>query len=188
MAEPGQVTRLLAGLTEDGRNAMDRVFPLVYEELHRVAHNYMRAERADHTLDTTALVHEAYLRLAGADSIEWQSRAHFFAVAARAMRRILMNYAEARNTKKRSGGWRRVSLSDGTAVKPAADIEQLLALDRALSRLGALNERQCQVVECRYFAGMTVDETAAGLGVSPATVKRDWTVARAWLHRELGRG
>jgi RNA polymerase sigma factor (TIGR02999 family) len=188
MAEPGEVTRLLTGVAADGRSSMDRVFPLVYEELRRVAHRHMQGERTDHTLDTTALVHEAYLRLAGADSIEWRSRAHFFAVAARAMRRILINHAEARNAQKRGGAWRRVPLVGGIGADPAhARDEQLLALDRALTRLAELSERQCQVVECRYFAGMSVEETGAGLDISPATVKRDWTLARAWLHRELGR-
>lgn len=184
MTESGDVTRLLAKLAGNGQDAMDRVFPLVYEELHRVAHNQLRSERTGHTLDTTALVHEAYLRLVGAEGIEWRSRAHFFAVAARAMRRILINYAEARNAQKRGGLWRRIQLKEEVA-SAAGPSEELLALDRALKRLAALDERQCRVVECRYFAGMTIEETAAGLDVSPATVKRDWTMARAWLNREL---
>lgn len=185
LTESGDITRLLAELAEDGRDAVDRVFPLVYQELHRVAHAQLRSERPDHTLDTTALVHEAYLRLAGAEAIEWRSRAHFFAVAARAMRRILINHAEARNAKKRGGLWRRVRLAEDTAH--AADrSEMLLSLDRALTRLAELDERQCRVVECRYFAGMTLEETAAALDISLATVKRDWTMARAWLNRELG--
>jgi RNA polymerase sigma-70 factor, ECF subfamily len=182
--ESGDVTRLLAELTGDGREAMDRVFPLVYDELHGVAHRQLRSERADHTLNTTALVHEAYVRLAGTDRIEWSSRAHFFAVAARAMRRILINHAEARNAQKRGGQWRRVDLRTDAAMHHDADIV-MIDLDRALTRLAELDERQCRIVECRYFAGMSLEETAAGLDISVATVKREWTMARAWLNRQL---
>jgi RNA polymerase sigma factor (TIGR02999 family) len=185
MPETGDVTRLLAELSGDGNDALDRVFPLVYEELQGVAHRQMRLERADHTLNTTALVHEAYVRLAGAERIEWHSRAHFFAVAARAMRRILINHAESRNARKRGGEWQRVELGANDAVQQDTDIT-LLDLDRALTRLASLDERQCRIVECRYFAGMSIEETAAGLNISVATVKRDWTMARAWLNRELG--
>ncbi|HSK18307.1 MAG TPA: sigma-70 family RNA polymerase sigma factor [Longimicrobiales bacterium] len=184
MPETGDVTRLLAELSGDGNDAIDRVFPLVYEELQGVAHRQMRLERADHTLNTTALVHEAYVRLAGAERIEWKSRAHFFAVAARAMRRILINHAESRNTRKRGGEWQRVELGTNDAVQQDADIT-LLDLDHALTRLASLDERQCRIVECRYFAGMSIEETAAGLDISVATVKRDWQMARAWLNREL---
>lgn len=184
MPQSGEVTRLLAGLGEDGQDAVDRVFPLVYTELQGVARRQLRMERADHTLDTSALVHEAYLRLAGAERIEWQSRAHFFAVAARAMRRILINHAETRNAQKRGGQWQRVELDAGMAVQQDADVV-LLDLDRALTRLAELDERQCRIVECRYFAGMSLEETATGLDISVATVKREWTMARAWLNREL---
>lgn len=184
MPESGDVTRLLAELASDGRDAMDQVFPLVYDELHNVARRQLQSERADHTLNTTALVHEAYLRLAGAEGIEWRSRAHFFAVAARAMRRILINHAEARNSQKRGGQWRRVELSPDAAVHRDRDVV-MLDLDRALTRLATLDERQCRIVECRYFAGMSLEETAAGLDISVATVKREWTMARAWLNREL---
>lgn len=184
MPETGDVTRLLAELSGDGHDALDRVFPLVYEELQGVAHRQMRLERADHTLNTTALVHEAYVRLAGAERIEWRSRAHFFAVAARAMRRILINHAESRNARKRGGEWQRVELSTNDGVQDDPDIT-LLDLDRALTRLASLDERQCRIVECRYFAGMSIEETAAGLDISVATIKRDWTMARAWLNREL---
>lgn len=182
--DSGDVTRLLAHLSEDGHDAMDRVFPLVYEELHRVAQRKLRTERPGHTLNATALVHEAYLRLAGAENIEWHSRAHFFAVAARAMRRILINHAESRNAQKRGGGLERVELADGHAADAAHD-DLMIDLDRALDRLAELDERQCRIVECRYFGGMSIEETAAGLDISPATVKRDWTLARAWLNREL---
>lgn len=184
MPQSGEVTRLLAELGEDGRDAVDRVFPLVYTELQNVARRQLQMERADHTLDTSALVHEAYLRLAGAERIEWHSRAHFFAVAARAMRRILINHAETRNAQKRSGHWQRVELAADMAVQRDADVV-LLDLDRALTRLAELDERQCRIVECRYFAGMSLEETAAGLDISVATVKREWTMARAWLNREL---
>jgi RNA polymerase sigma factor (TIGR02999 family) len=183
-AVPGDVTRMLVGLGSDDGSAVDRVFPLVYRELHRLAHRQLRSERPDHTLDTTALVHEAYLRLAPAEGIEWHGRAHFFAVAARAMRRILINHAEARNAHKRGGLWRRVELSDEVAAEAERN-DTLLALDRALTRLAVLDERQARVVECRYFAGMSLEETAAALEISLATVKRDWAVARAWLNREL---
>jgi RNA polymerase sigma-70 factor, ECF subfamily len=184
LPESGEVTRLLGQLKGNGHDAIDRVFPLVYDELHGVASRQLRSERADHTLNATALVHEAYMRLAGADGIEWESRAHFFAVAARAMRRILINHAESRNTQKRGGDWQRVALTTDAAAGRDAD-ETLIDLDRALTRLAELDERQCRVVECRYFAGMSIEETAAGLDISVATVKRDWTMARAWLNREL---
>lgn len=185
MTDSGDVTRLLAELADDGRDAMDRVFPLVYDELHRVAQRKLQSERPGHTLNATALVHEAYLRLAGAESIEWRSRAHFFAVAARAMRRILINHAESRNARKREGGLERVELGEQIAAESFQD-DLMLDLDRALTRLAELDARQCRIVECRYFAGMSIEETAAGLDISPATVKRDWTLARAWLNRELG--
>lgn len=185
MTDRGDVTRLLADLADDGRDAMDRVFPLVYDELHRVARRRLQLEQTGHTLDTTSLVHEAYLRLAGAEGIEWRSRAHFFAVAARAMRRILINHAESRNAQKRGGGMQRVELGEQIAGG-AERTDLVLDLDRALTRLAALDERQCRVVECRYFGGMSIEETAAGLDISPATVKRDWMLARAWLNRELG--
>lgn len=184
MSNDGDVTRLLAELAGDGHDAMDSVFSLVYDDLHRLAHRQLQGERADHTLSATALVHEAYLRLAGADGIAWQSRAHFFAVAARAMRRILINHAESRNAQKRGGGWHRVELRTDAAVQRDPDVV-LLDVDRALTRLAELDERQCRIVECRYFAGMSLEETAAGLDISVATVKREWTMARAWLNREL---
>lgn len=185
MTAPGDVTRLLAQAADGNRGALEQVFPLVYEQLLHLAQRQLRREREDHTLDTVALVHEAYLKLTGLDHMPWQNRAHFLAVAAQAMRRVLVNYALSRKTHKRGGGWRRVPLEESQL---AADLrtEELLALDRALERLAALNERQCRVVECRFFAGMEIDETAQALGISPVTVKRDWTVARAFLNRELG--
>ena len=187
MTEPGEVSRLLVEASRGDRDAVDRLVPLVYDELRRIAHRRMRGERADHTLDTTSLVNEAYLELAGLDRMQWRSREHFLAVAARAMRRVLIDSAVRRSALKRDGG-RALPLDEAEEVALVSDqrADELLALDEALERLGAASERQCRVVECRFFAGMSVDETAAALGTSPATVKRDWTAARAWLHRELG--
>jgi RNA polymerase sigma factor (TIGR02999 family) len=167
---------------------LDEFFPIVYEELRRIAHRELRHERTGHTLDTTALVHEAYLEVAKLDRIRWQSHAHFLAVAARAMRRVLIDYAVARRAQKRGGGRAAVPLDDAAAdavVMAGERAEELLALDEALARLSAENERAGRIVECRFFGGMSVEETAKALDVSPATVKRDWTMARAWLNREL---
>jgi RNA polymerase sigma-70 factor, ECF subfamily len=184
MSQQGEITRLLAELSHGGRDALDQLLPLVYEELQRIAHRRLQNERSDHTLVTTDLVHEAYLKLVGLDHIEWKSRAQFFALAAQAMRRILVDYAVRRKAQKRGGERRKVSLDEvSLPIEQRAD--ELLALDDALQRLAALDERHSRVVECRYFAGMSIEETAEALGVSPATVKRDWTLARAWLHREL---
>ena len=166
--------------------AFDELMPLVYDALRRIAHRKLAGERADHTLSTTDLVHEAYLSLVRLDRIEWQGRAHFMAIAAQAMRNILVNYALKRNADKRGGGQRSVWLEEAMAVAdaPASDV---LALHEALQRLERLDERQGRVVECRFFAGMSIEETAAALGVSPASVKRDWALARAWLNRDLAR-
>lgn len=166
-------------------NTVDRLVPLTYAELRRIAHHHLRRERAGHTIDTTALVHEAYLRLAPLDSMEWQGRTHFLAMAARAMRRVLVDYAKKRGAQKRGGGRSRVELEPWMVMVDDRG-EELLALDDALERLAAVDERQCRVVECRFFAGMTIAETAEALGVSVATVKRDWAHARAWLNRALG--
>ncbi len=186
MTPAGEVTRLLRDLRGDGRAGLDVVFPRVYEELHRLAAKQIRGERTDHTLGVTGLVHEAYIKLASLDRIEWQNRSHFFAVAARAMRRILVDYAVARGAKKRGGGWHRVAIEDADRIASQRSRE-LLDLDEALDRLDAIDPRYGRVVECRFFAGLTIDETAEALDVSPATVKRDWSFARAWLHRELAR-
>ena len=160
--------------------------PVVYHELRRIAHAQLRGERAGHTLNTTALVHEAYLKLVGVDRVEWRDRAHFCAAAAGAMRRILIDYARARKRVKRGGEDAvQVPLAEGLDVAVERS-EDFLALDEALTRLQAQNERQGRVVECRCFAGLSVEETAAALDISPATVKRDWDFSRAWLNRELG--
>lgn len=188
MAEQASnVTDLLRALSQGRRDALDRLLPLVYDQLRRIAHGQLRGEQVGHTLNTTAVVHEAYLRLVKIEHVQWQDRAHFFAVAARLMRRVLIDYARARMREKRGGAAIRVPLDEAQdlAVGRADD---LLALEEALTRLEALSERQCRVVECRCFAGMSVEETAIALGTSPATVKRDWAVSRAWLNRELRDG
>jgi RNA polymerase sigma factor (TIGR02999 family) len=180
----GEVTRLLSELGRGGHAAADRLMPLVYDELRRIARRQLRRERADHTLDTTALVHEAYVKLVGLDRIAWQNRSHFLAVAARAMRRVLVDYAVGRKARKRGGLLRRVPLDDvDLPANQPADL--VIALDEALRRLEGVNPRLSQLVDCRYFGGMSIEETAQALDLSPATIKRDWNVARAWLNREL---
>ena len=184
MSRPPDITQALADLTAGDPEALDRLLPVVYEQLRDIARREMRRERPDHTLDATALVHEAYLKLVELERINWESRAHFFGAAARAMRRILISYARMKKAEKRGAGAEHVSLDD--AIVLARDRpDRLLALDEALERLAERDERQARVVECRYFAGMSVEETGTALGISPATVKRDWTLARAWLNREL---
>lgn len=168
----------------DAAEQLDELFPLAYAELRRIAHRRLRGERPGHTLNTTALVHEAYLKLSRLDRIEWNGRTHCLAVAAQAMRRVLVDYAVRRKAQKRGGTRARVPLDRVTLSVDDATAE-LLALNDAMERLKAIDERQCRVVECRFFAGMTIDETAEALDVSPATVKRDWTHARAWLNRAL---
>lgn len=188
MAEAApNISQLLHELAQGRRDALDRLIPLVYDELKRIARGQLRDERPGHTLNTTGLVHETYLRLVDIHQVQWQDRAHFYAVAARVMRRILIDHARARGRDKRGAGAIHVPLDDALDL-PVARTEDLLALEDALTRLEALNERQCRVVECRCFAGMSVEETATALGSSPATVKRDWAFARAWLNRELASG
>ncbi|HEX3157874.1 MAG TPA: ECF-type sigma factor [Gemmatimonadaceae bacterium] len=167
------------------RRELDDVFPVIYEELRRVAHRHLRGEGTGHTLGTTALVHEAYLELAKLDHIRWPGQAYVLASASRAMRRILIDFAVERRAQKRGGGVIGEPLDDAVVMAVARG-DELLALDEALERLTAVNERYARVVECRFFGGMSVEETAEALGTSPATVKRDWMVARAWLNRELG--
>jgi RNA polymerase sigma factor (TIGR02999 family) len=177
------ITDLLLRLGRGEGEAMDRLYPLVYEQLRRIAHRRMRAERPGHTLGTTGLVHETYLRLVDQTRVEWHDRAQFYALAARAMRRVLVDYARRYRALQRGGGLRRVPLTDDAALTEQG--ESLLALDEALERLAALNGRLSQVVECRYFAGLTEDETAEALGVTTRTVQRDWAKARGWLYLEL---
>jgi RNA polymerase sigma factor (TIGR02999 family) len=164
---------------------MEEPFPLVYDELRRIAARKLRNERNSHTLSATALVHEAWLELSKLNRIQWQNRAHYLAVAAQAMRRILIDYAVGRSRQKRGGGQAPVHLDDEVWVVAETCREDLLALDDSLERLAALNERQARIVEQRFYGGMTVEESAEALNVSPATVKREWAAARAWLNREL---
>jgi RNA polymerase sigma factor (TIGR02999 family) len=177
------VTRLPQGWGGGDKGALDRLIPYVHEELHRLARSHMRRERPGHTLPTTALINEAYVRLVGQD-VPWQSRAHFFGIASRLMRQILVDYARARNYRKRGGGGQQVSLSEAAGAVGGRAAE-LLALDEALVSLAALDEQQARVVELRYFGGLTIEEAAEVLGVSHATVERDWRAARAWLRREM---
>jgi len=182
---PGDITDLLSrSATGDGA-AMDRLLPLVYDELHRLAAAHLRRERSDHTLQATALVNEAYLKLVDQTRVRWESRGHFLAVAATAMRRILVDHARGKSRLKRAAPGDRVALEDGAdAVGVERDVD-LIALDEALDALSRLDARKVRVIELRYFAGMTIDETAAALDVAPATVKRDWEFARLWLLREM---
>jgi RNA polymerase sigma-70 factor, ECF subfamily len=180
------VTQLLLDWRNGDQTALDRLMPLVYEELRRIAAHYMRNERQEHTLQTSALVNEAYLRLVDHENIEWQNRAHFFSVAAQAMRRILVDYARTRNYQKRGGGARQVSLDEAATVAEE-HVAEMIALDDALNELARIDPRKCRVVELRYFGGLTVEETAEALGVSIQTVGRDWSTAKAWLLREMSR-
>jgi RNA polymerase sigma-70 factor, ECF subfamily len=177
------VTQLLHELQDGNAAAADRLAALVYDELRRMAARYMRAERTDITLQPTDLVHEAYLRLVDQRDVHWRNRAHFFGVAAQAMRRILVDHARQHRAAKRCGG-QRVTLDADVAITEGRSLD-LLALDDALARLATLDARQSQVVELRFFGGLDIAHTAEALGVSPATVKRDWLLAKAWLHREL---
>jgi RNA polymerase sigma factor (TIGR02999 family) len=178
------ITDLLLQVRQGNPEAMDRLFPLVYVALRRIARRQLQAERPGHTLDTTGLVHETYLRLADHDRLQWQDRGHFFALAARAMRQILIDYARRYRTLRRGGGARLRELRDEDAITDERS-ETLLALDEALERLAVINPRLNQVVECRYFGGLTEEETAEALGVTSRTVQRDWAKARAWLYLEL---
>jgi RNA polymerase sigma factor (TIGR02999 family) len=185
-------TELLLSWSRGDRAALDDLVPLVYDELRAIARRRLHQERPGHTLDTTALVHEAYLKLIQLDRVQWQSRAHFLAIAAQAMRNILVSHARGRRRVKRGGGAPHTSLDAASDVEAAqaadvAEVEQILALDAALERLAALNPRHARVVECRFFGGMTIEETAVVLEVSPGTVKRDWMLLSRWLGRELGR-
>lgn len=187
MSDPEKVTQLLMEWTGGNRAALDRLMPLVYDELRRLAGGYLGRERRDHTLQPTALVNEAFLRLVDQRRIQWQGRAHFLALAATLMRQLLISHARKHQAAKRGSGGPRLTLLESDLAVEARDVD-FLDLDRALSGLAALDPRQARVVELRYFGGLTVEETAAVLEVSPATVKLDWTFARAWLLRELQGG
>jgi len=182
-----EITGLLVDWSNGDQTALEKLLPLVEQELRRLAHSYMRREDPDHTLQTTALVNEAYLKLIDQKKTRWQNRAHFFGIAARIMRRILLNYARDQHREKRGGKAVQVSLSEASVVcleKP----EELIALDEALERLAAVDERKSRVVELRYFGGLEIDEIAEVLKVSSITVMRDWKFAKAWLFREMGHG
>lgn len=181
---PGEATQLLKAMQGGDREAAAKLMPLVYEELRRLARHYMRQERSGNTLQATALVHEAYLRLVQQEEVDWQGRAHFIGVAAQLMRRVLVDYARGRARLKRGGGAVKEPLEDVAAVSGLPPAE-LLALDEALTRLAQLDPRQSRIVELRYFGGLSVEETAEVLGISAKTVKRDWSFARAWLRSEL---
>jgi RNA polymerase sigma factor (TIGR02999 family) len=182
-----EISRILHAWSDGDPEALNKLLPLVYDELHRQARRCLRRERAGHTLQTTDLIHEAYFKLAGQATVQWENRTHFFALSAQLMRHILVDYARAKHRSKRGGDALRLSLSKADlALAEAPDVD-LLALDEALTRLGAIDEQQSRVVELRYFSGLDIEETAAALGISPATVKRDWTTAKAWLGRELKR-
>jgi RNA polymerase sigma-70 factor (ECF subfamily) len=181
--ESGQVTQLLKAMQNGDPKAADSLLPLVYQELHRLARTYMRRERPDHTLQTTALINEAYLRLVQQD-VDWNSRAHFIGIAANVMRRVLVDYARAHNAQRRNGGLQQVEMHEDLAVSPER-LEEVTLLDEALKRLADRNPRQARVVELRYFGGLSIEETAEVLDIAPRSVKRDWSLAKIWLFKEL---
>ena len=184
--KPPEITALLHDWSNGGKQeAFDQLIPLVYDELHRQAAHFLRHERAGHTLQTTALIHETYLKLIDQHRVNWQNRAHFFGIAAQAMRRILVDYAKARHREKRGGADENLPLE--AAILAVSDEEEidLAELDQALTRLAAMDKRQASIVELRYFGGLNIEETAEALRISPATVKSDWKSAKAWLYQEI---
>ncbi|HZM86709.1 MAG TPA: sigma-70 family RNA polymerase sigma factor [Blastocatellia bacterium] len=184
MPSPNEVTQLLLAWSQGDRSALEELIPLVYDELHKMARRYMIREQAANTLQTTALVNEAYLRMVDMRKVQWQNRAHFFAVSAQLMRRILVDFARSRNYQKRGGGKRKVTLDDALEVSPRQDAD-LVLLDDALNALAIVDDRKRKVVELRFFGGLTVEETAHVLEVSSDTVMRDWKMAKVWLLREM---
>lgn len=181
---PDQITQLLKDWGNGDETARDQLIPLVYEELRRMAHRYMRKERPGHTLQTSALVHEAFVRLVDQTAVQWQNRAHFFSIAAQMMRRILVDHARGRQYAKRGGDARYIALDEALIVSEER-VADVVALDEALVRFAAVDQRKSQIVELRFFGGLSIEETAAVLAVSPGTVMRDWTLAKAWLRREI---
>jgi RNA polymerase sigma factor (TIGR02999 family) len=181
-----QVTELLLQWSQGDAVAREKLIPVVYEQLRGIARQVLSQRSRDHTLQSTALVHEAYLRLVGHDSVHWDNRVHFFAVAAQLMRRILVDYVRMRQAKKRGGDCVTLLLDERIAIPAEREVD-LVALDDALNRLATLDERQCRLVELRYFGGLSIEETAQALKISPATVKREWATARLWLQREMTR-
>lgn len=184
-SEADEITEMLNAWSDQEREVAEQFIPLIYDELRRQARRFLNRERNNHTLQTTALVHEAYLRLREQPDIKWQNRAHFFGMAGKMMRRILVNYAISRNRQKRGGSNEPMPLDHAITIVCNDSGQDLITLDEALSRLYVLDKRQSDIVELRYFAGLTIEETAEVLGISPATVKREWTMAKAWLRAEL---
>lgn len=182
--DPGRVTRLLQSWSDGDLQALEELSGLVYADLHRLAESYLRRERPGHTLQPTALIHESFLRLLAGAPKDWEGKAHFYGIAARVMRQVLVEHARRHRAGKRGGSAVRVSLDEGIAASPARNVD-FEDLDEALEELGRLDERQARIVELRFFAGLGVEETAASLGLSAATVKREWATARAWLNRRL---
>ncbi|MDX2031238.1 MAG: sigma-70 family RNA polymerase sigma factor [Blastocatellia bacterium] len=183
-SSPQDITQLLLNWRAGDRDALNQLLPLVYDELRRQAARYLRRERPDHTLQATALVHETYLQLVDQSQVNWQNRAHFFGAAAQAMRRILVDSARAHQAEKRGGGEAPLPLDEAIGVSDKRTAE-VIALDDALQTLAQMDPRQCRVVELRYFGGLSIEETAEALGLSPATVKREWNAAKVWLHHEM---
>jgi RNA polymerase sigma factor (TIGR02999 family) len=181
------ITKLLHGWEGGDRAALDALVPVVYKELRRLAHCELRKERPGHTLQSAALVHEAYFRLIGRELPQWEGRTHFFAIAAQLMRQILVDYARRRRASKRGSGAYMLELDDALSVAQGKDDVDLVAIDDALNTLAEVDPRQCRVVELRFFAGLSLEETSEAMGIATATVQRDWTAARAWLHREISR-
>ncbi len=184
-SDPDEITQMLRAWSEGDRAAADQFMPVIYDELRRQAHRFLNRERANHTLQTTALVHEAYLRLTEQRDVSWQNRAQFFGLAAQMMRRILVNYAVNRKRDKRGGSAEKLQLDETIQIQAADKSIDLIELDEALNRLAKLDERQARVIELRYFGGLTIEETAEVMGISPATVKREWNMAKTWLRSEL---
>lgn len=182
---PEDVTSMLIQWSEGDPDALDRLVPVIYDELHRIAERYFRRERSDNTLQPTALVNEVYLRLVDQTGVDWQNRAQFFGIAATNMRRILVERARARNAAKRGKGDYKLDLTDVSDLPDNKDPLDLLALDRALNELDSFDPQQCRIVECKFFGGLSIEETAQVIGVSPATVKREWALSKAWLFRKL---
>lgn len=185
-AIPQDVTQLLVAWNQGNPAALDQLLPVVYDELRRLARSYLRRERPDHTLQATALVHEAYLRLIDQNQVTWQNRAHFFGIAAQMMRRILVNHALAKKTEKRGGLQHKLPLDEAVSFAAQREVD-LVALDDALKTLESLDPQQSRIVELRFFAGLSIEETAEVLNISPATIKRDWSTAKIWLRREISR-
>ena len=182
--KPSEITQLLADWNGGDQAALEKMMPLVYDELRRLARHYLRQERADHTLQPTALVHEAFLRLVDQRSVTWQNRAHFFGIAAQMMRRILVNHAEAHHAEKRGGSARKLALDDAVSFTQEREFD-LVALDGALKTLEEIDPQKGRIVELRFFGGLTIAETAEAMGVSETTVERNWRLAKAWLRREI---